>query len=105
VRYRLQISRRAAGEIEGHYNWLADRDSEAADRWRAKLYAAIEGLTTMPERHAPAAETAWCERNIREMYFGRRGSTWRVVFEIQDRVVFVARVRHGRQDLLHPGDL
>lgn len=54
--WNVVLTRKAAREIEEHYNWLAERSEAAADRWRNSLLAAIDTLEDNPERCPEAPE-------------------------------------------------
>ena len=47
--FRVEITRRAAQEVEEQYDWLAQRSQAAADRWRKALLAAVGSLHLNPE--------------------------------------------------------
>ena len=58
----VTIARKAAREIEKHYQWLAVRSEVAANRWRNSLLQAIDTLEDNPERCPEAPEAEWHER-------------------------------------------
>ena len=39
------------------------------------------------------------------MFYGKRRNTYRILFEVRGNVVYILRVRHGRQDFLTPEEL
>ena len=104
--YRVEVTRRARREIDKQFDYLAARSVAAADRWLNGLQVALDSLSDLPERYPLAApESEWYGDNLREHYFGKRGAAFRILFEVRSGVVGVLRIRHGRQDLLSPGDL
>jgi plasmid stabilization system protein ParE len=102
--FRVEITRRAAREIEDQYEWLAERSRALADRWRGSLLAAVGSLEENPERCAEAPEVDWYGSGLRQLLHGKRRQIYRILFEIRGEVVVVFRVRHSAQDLLGPKD-
>jgi plasmid stabilization system protein ParE len=98
------LARRAAREIEEHYDWLARRSQAAADRWRDSLLEAIDTLAETPERCPEAPEAEWHE-GLRQLLHGKRRQVHRILFEVRGETVVVLRVRHGAQDFLGPEEL
>jgi plasmid stabilization system protein ParE len=105
VTFRVEITRRAAREIEERYRHIAEDSARSADRWRVKLLAAVGSLADNPERCPQAPESEWYGDALREVYVGKRRNTYRILFEIRQQTVYILRVRHGRQDFLRPDDL
>lgn len=103
--FRVELTRRAAREIEQQYDWLAERSQTAADRWRDSLLAAVNSLEENPEQCGEAPEAEWYGETLRQLLHGKRRHVHRILFEIRDDVVVILRVRHSAQDLLRPGDL
>ncbi len=102
--WHVAIARKAAREIEEHYNWLAERSEAAANRWRNSLLEAIDTLEDNPERCPEAPEAEWYE-GLRQLLHGKRRQVHRILFEIRGQTVVVLRVRHSAQDFLAPEDL
>ena len=75
-----------------------------AERWRARLRAAVGSLATNPERCLELPEAEWYGLGLREHYVGKQRNTVRILFEVRGRTVHILRIRHGRQDLLRPGE-
>jgi plasmid stabilization system protein ParE len=103
--FRVEISRRAARDIQEKYDWLAARSEAAADRWREAFQEAIGHLKESPERYPEAPEAEWYGSELRQLTYGGKRQEHRVLFEIRGEVVYVARVRHAAQDLLGPDEL
>jgi plasmid stabilization system protein ParE len=90
-------------EITRH---ISQRVSQAsADRWLARIQAAIGQLATDADRHPQAEEAAELNIDLREMLHGRRPHVYRVLFTIDGDTVHVLRVRHAAQDRLTEGDV
>ncbi len=105
MNFRVEITREAAREVERRYRTIADQSRPAAKRWQANLLKTIDSLKSNPERFPLAPESDWYGRDLREVYFGKRLHTYRVIFVIRDATVYILRVRHGSQDFLGTDDL
>jgi plasmid stabilization system protein ParE len=103
--FRVVITRKAAREIEHHYDWLAERSRAAADRWRDSLLAAVDSLEQSAEQCPEAPEAQWYGEELGQLLHDKGRHVHRVLFEIRGDVVVVLRVRHSAQDLLGPEDL
>jgi plasmid stabilization system protein ParE len=103
--FRVEITRRAARDIQEQYDWLAERSPAAADRWRKALQGAVESLENNPERCPEAPEAEWYGPELRQLVLGKKHRAHRILFEIRGDVVVILRVRHSAQDLLSPEDL
>ena len=103
--FRVEITRTSAREVEQRYDEMAAQSKPSADRWRAGLLRAVESLNLNPERCSQAHESEWYGEGLRELYYGKRRNTYRILFEVRGDVVFILRVRHGRQDFLKPEEL
>jgi len=67
------------------------------------LQEVIEGLSTMPERWPVAEEeTELLGVTLRQMLYGRRRGTYRLLFSIQDDVVTLHYVRHASRGPIEP---
>ena len=69
------------------------------------MIEAVEALGTNPEMYPEAPEAEWYGAGLREFYYGKRRNTYRILFEVRGSVVYILRVRHGRQDLFKAEEL
>jgi plasmid stabilization system protein ParE len=105
VTFAILVARIADHEIGMHYIRIAERSLPAAERWRTGVWAVIRSLATLPERFPEAPEAEWYGPGLRETYYGKRLNTYRILYEVRGQAVYIHRVRHGRQDLLQPGEM
>src|SRR5271166_6179448 len=103
--HSVRITARALREIDGALEWIARRSRPAARRWHEKLLEAIRSLELHPERCGLAPETEWYAGDLRQLLYGKRRGTYRILFEVRSDTVYILRVRHSAQDFLRPGDL
>lgn len=76
-----------------------------ATRWVARLTVAIASLKSLPERYPLAAEADDIGTELRELLFGKRNGTYRILYRIDGQTVHVLRVRHAAQDTLRAEDI
>jgi len=107
VSFRVEITDSAHEDIARNALWWAEHHSyEQAVRWKDAIYEQLASLSLTPERHAIAEENPDFPFEIREKLVGvgsRR--SYRAVFTIQHRVVYVLTVQRGAQDTLRPEDI
>ena len=93
--YRVVIQPPAKLDIDAAFTYLALRSMPAAEKWLDGLEDAIRSLGRFPQRCGLAPESAEFPEEIRQLLYGRRGGTYRVLFVIRRRTVRVLHVRHG----------
>ena len=101
-RYRVIILSAAERDIGEAYEWIADADTDAAIKWYNQLLAVIFSLDIFPERAPLAPESESFNRQIREVFHGRRQHKYRILFTVSEGEVHVLHVRHGAR--LMPGE-
>jgi plasmid stabilization system protein ParE len=105
--FKISITEPAEADIRSAYNWWRiNRSPEQADRWHAAIHKAIRRLKVSAASCDLVHETALSRRKIlqRAVGIGRR-PTHRIVFTIDDGVVYILRVRHAAQHDLTERDL
>lgn len=96
--YSVEVSARAESDLQQIADWLAERSPDGALRWIAAARKTIEGLSSDPEQHSLAPENDYLEVEVRNAFFKtRRGRTYRAVFVIKNKTVFVTHIRGPRQ--------
>ena len=94
-RWNVILELPALRDIAEAHTWLAERDSEAADRWFDSLYDTIGSLQVFPERAPLAPESKHLRLEIREIFHGRRQYKYRILFTVTGSEVHVLHIRHG----------
>jgi len=103
VTRQVSVSVRAGRDIRQSFAWLlSERGRAYAEKWYVRIRVAMESLSENAEQWAEAAESEWYGPALREKLVGRKRQTYRVIFEIQNDVVYVQRIRHISQDYLSP---
>jgi len=94
-RWTVIVETPAQQDIEAAYLWIAERDSETADRWFNGISETIGGLELFPERCPLAPATRFFDRQIREAFHGRWQNKYRILFTVAEGEVHILHVRHG----------
>ncbi|NJK76772.1 MAG: type II toxin-antitoxin system RelE/ParE family toxin [Oscillatoriales cyanobacterium RU_3_3] len=95
--YQVLIQPPAFADIETAYRWMCDYQSaDAANQWYYELQDAIASLQQFPYRCSVAPEAAILDREIRQLWVGKR-KTYRILFVVQGDTVALLHIRHRRQ--------
>lgn len=96
--FRVELTSRAQRDVDAIYAWLAgEHAGEAGARWFAALRAAIASLQSLPARCVLAPESRESPVEVRQLIYGRRPHTYRILFSIAGDVVRVLHIRHSRR--------
>ena len=95
----VDISEKAKADIRANARWWSEnRSLKQAGEWVTRLEDAIESLHHMPRRCARAAEASKLDLPLHNLFFGVSSSaSHRVLFIIDDNIVYVLRVLSTRQ--------
>lgn len=97
---------RAKADIRSVGEWFGSRNRRAESRWYAQMLRVVEKLSTNPGHHPQAEDNFNADIDLRELIVGRRrGIVHRILFTIDEQIVYVHRVRHAAQDTLSEEDL
>jgi len=70
--------------------------AEIANNWYYELQDAIASLENFPNRCSKAPEASVIEREIRQLWVGKRRK-YRVLFVVEDNIVAILHIRHSQQ--------
>jgi len=98
--YRVELTGRAARDLDSLYLEKHATGSPAAARWYNSLEEAIYSLERFPQRSTAAPEAEKSRRPPRHLLHGRKPHVYRVIFEIDERrqLVTVLAIRHGASE-------
>jgi len=98
--YQVLIQPTAFQEIETNYRWQCDNlSAEIANNWYYELQDAIASLENSPNRCSKAPEASVIEREIRQLWVGKRRK-YRVLFVVKDNIVAILHLRHSQQSYI-----
>ncbi|MEM6692743.1 MAG: type II toxin-antitoxin system RelE/ParE family toxin [Planctomycetota bacterium] len=97
----------ASEDITRNADWWAENHSlDQALAWTEVIQEQLQQLGSMPERFGLAPENAKFEIEIRQQPIGIGAKkTYRAVFTIRDRSVFILAVRRAAQDALSADEI
>ena len=94
--YRVVVTPAAESDLRAAYRYIRNQAPLAARDWTRRARQSAKSLARHPERCPLAPESASFDLPIRELFFrsGNRG-TYRFLFVVLDRSVYILHVRHG----------
>jgi len=89
--YKVLLSRHAQHDLEEIFSYIAADSPGNASAFIAEIEEKIFSLTTMPERAPLIPENIIFGTRLRHLVHQK----YRVIYRIQEEMVFVLRVIHG----------
>ena len=101
--YRVIVTPEAENDLRTAYRYIRRHAPQAARELIRRARQSIRTLRNYPERCSLAPESDSFAQEIRQLLFGsgNRG-TYRILFVIIGRAVFILHVRHGSMLPLEP---
>ena len=96
----VRVSVRAKGDIDRVVTWLDRHSPTTATRWMEAFDAQLVRLETEADSFPAAEEAPDLGLDLRELNFGKKRATYRVVFTVVSDIVRVVSVRSALQDRL-----
>jgi plasmid stabilization system protein ParE len=98
--YLVELTLRAARDLDYLYQRISADDSAAAARWFNGLEEAIYTLERLPRRCPVAPESRKAKRRLRQLLYGAKRDVCRVIYEIDEssKVVRILTIRHAAMD-------
>lgn len=108
--YKVKLTATAEADAYAAYEYIQSLSPRSAEKWLRQLFLTIATLEEMPSRCALIAEAQEIGRPLRQLLYGKRTGTYRVIFDIQEQSEEGARVRvlriwHGAQDRVTSADV
>jgi plasmid stabilization system protein ParE len=103
--YRVILTPEAEADLRTAYRYLRKHAPRAAREWIRRARQSIKSLSHHPERCPLAPESSSFDEPIRELLFGtgNRG-TYRFLFAVFGKSVYILHVRHGSMLPLDPNE-
>ena len=83
--YNVELTARAACDLEILYLENNAAESPAAARWFNGLEQAVYALETHPNRSSVAPEARKVKRRLRHLLYGAKPHAYRVIYEVDER--------------------
>jgi plasmid stabilization system protein ParE len=94
--YRVVVTARARADAIEAFRWKAGQSAQVAARWYAGLEKAIAKLSKFPERHPiDEEETERLGITFRQLIYGKKPGTYRILFSIEGDAVVLHSIRHS----------
>ena len=108
--YKVKLTARAEADAYAAYEYIGEFSPQSAEKWLRLLFLAIATLEEMPSRCPLIAEAQEIGRPFRQLLYGKRTQTYRIIFDIQEQseeevCVRVLRIWHGSQDKVISTDI
>jgi plasmid stabilization system protein ParE len=98
--FKIVVEKEPEEDMKEAVRWIALSSPDKATLWYFDTAEAIESLENFPFRCPLAPESKTFGAEIRHLIFGKH----RILFFIEDEIVYVLRVRHQAQDALKPDE-
>jgi plasmid stabilization system protein ParE len=99
--YRVVVTARANADAIAAFRWKIEVSVKVAERWYAGLEKAIAKLGRFPERHPIAEEESeQLGLPLRQMIYGKKSGTYRILFSIEGDAVVLHYIRHSARGLI-----
>lgn len=100
--FDVEFAANADAELLETYRYIRRKNPLAANAWLIGIRAAIYTLRTMPERCGRAAEADTTGLDVRELLYGKRQSTFRVLFTIGPTAVLIRHIVRANRRPIPP---
>jgi len=106
VTFRVEMSKRADGQLQESLQWYEKNAPHVAKAWYEGFRAKLRSLSTDPMRFLMAHEDYDLNRGLREVLYGMgRRITHRAIFEVEGDLITVLAMRHVAQADVKDSDL
>ena len=91
--YRVDITARAAHDLDNVYRYIEAEQSKQAVTWFNGLYEALQSLTSSPHRSPLIKEAS----PLRHLLYGNKPHIYRIIYSVDDnrKIVTILTIRHG----------
>jgi plasmid stabilization system protein ParE len=102
MEYEIRLSAQALADASEVVERIASAYVRMAARWFTGLLKSIDSLRVFPERCPLAPEADAFQREIRQLFYGKRRKRYRILFVVEADTVHILRILHGARDSLRP---
>ena len=97
MQYQVIITPSAKADIFEINTWLLENYPELAESWLWGISQAVTSLSKFPKRCPISPESKAFDVVVRQLLYGKKPNVYRILFSIQDRKVYILRVRSTKQ--------
>ncbi len=95
MEYRIEYTDTAKIELKNAFEWIREQSPFHAEIWREGIIDAVSSLIAFPERCPIAPENNVFDDEIRQLLYGKRHRTYRILFTIKKDIIWILHIRHG----------
>lgn len=100
MQLQVIITPSAKADIFEINTWLLENYPDSAEDWLWGISQAVTSLSKLPERCPVSSESEAFDVIVRQLIYGRKPNTYRILFSIQEEKVYILRVRSTSQKSL-----
>ena len=106
MKYRVELTANAERDVDSALRWFREQHATAASgRWLNAILARVDTLERHPARCRLANEADELGIELRELLFGKRHGTYRILFVIEGQMVNILHIRHASRSAASHQDL
>jgi plasmid stabilization system protein ParE len=106
VKYCVKLTAKAEADVDSVLCWFQEQQAMVAGgRWLGNLLTRIDTLEKHPGRCRLAPEADELGMELRELLFGKRRGTYRILFVIGGQKVNILHIRHAARSAVSHQDL
>jgi len=95
MKYRVRLQPAAHEDLDQAYQYAAKNAPRTAVLWFNRFHEALRTLEQNSERCPLAPEDKNTTRELHQYLYGKRPNVFRVVFTIEDDIVWILRIRRA----------
>ena len=108
--YEVKLTAPAEADAYAAYEYIRELSPGRAENWLRELFHAIFTLGEMPSRCPLISEAEDIGHPLRQLLYGKRTGTYRIIFDIQEESdegprVRVLRIWHGARNEITATDI
>ncbi len=100
MQFQVIITPSAKADIFEVNTWLLEHHPDSAQSWLWGISQAVTSLSKFPERCSVSSESDAFDVVVRQLIYGKKPHTYRILFSIQDGKVYILRIRSTKQQSL-----
>lgn len=97
MQFQVIITPSAKADIFEINAWLLENYPDSAESWLWGISQAVTSLSKFPERCPISPEGEAFDVVVRQLLYGKKPHTYRILFSIQDEKIYVLRIRLTKQ--------
>ncbi len=103
--FQVKVTDAAKVQIRNAYHWHKRNLPLLADSWLDGLLKALDTLKQFPNRCPAAPENDEFREEVRQLLYGKQRNAYRILFTVQENIVYVLHVRHHAEARLTTEDI